>query len=735
MGRKNIDAFWDRNNLHNINFNFDELYRIVETIKKVSLDLTNDGKLTAEQFEQLQINLNGLLKKGELKINDIDFNAGKIGLNILADEVIEAMTGQTPVGAIPEDYSIPLEKLSFTDKSVNLFNKNVAILDKYVVQTDGTLANNTSYVASDYIKVKPNTTYRKSSNLLYYAFYTKEKTYINNTTSSTTTLVPPLNAAYLRVTLNKTEIESFMVVEGKELPISYVPYSILIPSQYIDIDMSEVSGSISADKLQNKSISLDKLGFLNTSTNKFNKNTVVRDNYVNPTTGLLSPNANWTASDFIGVESGKSYYKSTTNTYYAWYDSNKKYIPSTTITNNVITAPENAAYLKVSVQQSELGTYMLSEGNQAPTSYEEYYNVIPNELIDNKNEDKSIYGKHHLKTFVADIAKTMNPRSDYRTEIAFIGDSWVQGGEYTSGDRLTIPLRNKMKTTLNDGGIGFVGLANNHVGNGYLSVALGGTWVEYDESKYNIEQSLGLDSAMIESTTPNSTIKVTFNEEVNYYEIHTAPNTGTWRYNIDGGTWVDVNSSQEITQINMALGKHTINIEHLTGKTTFIGSYAYKSNNGVVIHKIGNGGIKASHMASTNRDNYIKQIGRCKANTYGILLGTNDMSQNSTPKQHKADLAEVVDRIRKGNAKANIFLITPSGNNLTGRQFKMSEYRDVQYQLATELGLGYISLLDILGDYATTNANGLMLGDGIHPNENGGYAICNTVYDRLLRLG
>lgn len=734
MKGRTISAFWDRSNLLNINSNFSNLFELVNTLKDLSLDAINGEKLTDEQFKNLQLTLNGLVKKGDLTVSDIDFNSGKIGINLLSDEVIEAMTGQTPVGAIPEDYSITLEKLAFTDKSINLFNKNTITNDKYVVQTDGTLATNTSYAASDYIKVKPNTKYRKWSSLLYYAFYTADKKYITNTTAPTTTLITPSNASFMRVTLNKSEIENFMVVEGADLPTSYIPYSVVIPSKFVDVDFSEINGSISANRLENKSITLNKLGFLKTSVNKFNKNTVTRDFYVNPTTGLLSPNTNWTSSDYIDVNNGEDYYKSTTNTYYAWYDVNKAYISTTTITNNVIKAPENASYLRVSVQPSELSTYMVSEGNEPPTQYEEFYNIIPNELIDHKAEDKSVYGKHHLKTLVSDIAKTTNPRGDYRTEIAFIGDSWIQGGQYSGGDRLTLPLRNKMKALLGDGGVGFIGLANNHTGNGWLSVALTGTWVEHDEGKYNIEQSLGLDSASIESVTPNSTIKVTINETVNYYEIHTAPNTGTWRYNIDGGAWVNVDGTQEVTQMTMDLGAHVITIEHLTGKSTFVGSYAYKSNNGIVIHKMGNGGIKAAHMVSTNRANYIKQISRCKANTYGILLGTNDMSQNSTPEQHKADLREVIDRIKTGNPKADIILIAPSGNNLTGRQFKMSEYRDVQYELATELGITFISLLDILGDFKTTNENGLMLGDGIHPNENGGFAISNVVYDRLLRL-
>ncbi|WP_339117602.1 SGNH/GDSL hydrolase family protein, partial [Staphylococcus haemolyticus] len=155
----------------------------------------------------------------------------------------------------------------------------------------------------------------------------------------------------------------------------------------------------------------------------------------------------------------------------------------------------------------------------------------------------------------------------------------------------------------------------------------------------------------------------------------------------------------------------------------------------VVVHKIGNGGLRGGHMTSTDRDNYIKQLKRSRANTFGILLGTNEMAQNIPVSTYINDLKEIVSRIREAKPLASIFLIAPSGNKYDGKQLHtIEDYSNAQLNVAKDLNLGHVSLYRNLGDYATTNANGLMYTDGVHPNKDGGYAICNVVYNRLLRL-
>ncbi|MGN5881747.1 hypothetical protein, partial [Staphylococcus lugdunensis] len=83
------------------------------------------------------------------------------------------------------------------------------------------------------------------------------------------------------------------------------------------------------------------------------------------------------------------------------------------------------------------------------------------------------------------------------------------------GDRLTLPLKEKfMKLGYADGGIGFIGLANNHTGNGLLSVELKGSWTQYDANLDIGPKAKGLDTAMVESSTAGDSIVVTFYEEI-----------------------------------------------------------------------------------------------------------------------------------------------------------------------------------------------------------------------------
>lgn len=112
MGKKTIKSLFDRENLGYINLNFEELFRIVETVKEISLEMVNDGKLTDEQFEKIQINLNGLIKKGEVSISDIDKSTGKIDQTYLAEELIQQIAGTANINAIPPNDSITRDKLN-----------------------------------------------------------------------------------------------------------------------------------------------------------------------------------------------------------------------------------------------------------------------------------------------------------------------------------------------------------------------------------------------------------------------------------------------------------------------------------------------------------------------------------------------------------------------------------------------------------------------------------------------
>ncbi|WP_169301511.1 SGNH/GDSL hydrolase family protein [Staphylococcus chromogenes] len=749
--KRTIDSFWDRTNLYNVNSNFDELFNVVDALKDMSLSLVNDGKLTEQQFQDLQITLNDLVKKGDLTVNDINYNLGKIGLEYLSDEVIQAMAGTAPVNAVAADGSIytpklasdsvTTEKTAFVKTGKNIFRVKEITDGQAVSNTTGTLNASQYFVTSAFEPIVPSTQYTQNYGEVL-AFYDINKQYVSGLAKASTvkqprTFTTPENAYYLRTSTIKEGVDTYNYkqyqIEKGDASTSYEEYY-----RYIDyLKPLIASGSITGDKIASNTLPIDKLGFTKTSVNLFDKTKAVKGSYVNPSTGALSANTNYYYSDYINIQGASQVTKSNALNLYAFYDANKQFIPNSATSTQTVTVPSNAVYIRFSISYLNIDKEMLVLGASLPSAFVPYRMFIPKEYIEENTTSyvEDTYGKQFLKTYTADFSKAMNPSYTNRAEIAFIGDSWVAGGVEKQGERLTRPLRERMLKHYADGGIGFVGFANSHIGNGEVSVTLNGTWTQYDEGLGNIAQSKGLDSAMAESSTTGDSIKVQFYEDLDFYEIHTL-NTGQWRYNIDGGDWVNVDATQqEVTPITLSLGKHTINIEIVSGTVSFIGSYAYKGSKGVVVHKIGNSGLRAGHIASTDRANWIKQLQRCRANTFGILLGTNEMAQNVSTTQYESDMKEVISRIKEAKPRASIFLIAPSGNKYDGQQnFTIGDYSDVQLKIAKELNLAHVSLWRNLGDYAMTNANGLMYTDGVHPNKDGGYAICNVVYDRLLRL-
>ena len=153
-----------------------------------------------------------------------------------------------------------------------------------------------------------------------------------------------------------------------------------------------------------------------------------------------------------------------------------------------------------------------------------------------------------------------------------------------------------------------------------------------------------------------------------------------------------------------------------------------------IVHKIGNGGAKASDYTKVDRANWVSQFAKTNISTAGILLGTNDMSANVALDTFKSQITEIIGRIKEAKPLSDVILIAPSGNNLIGRLHTMKEYSDALFEVAKSENVAFVSLYDNLGSYEEANARGLY-GDGVHPNVQGGYVISNVVYDRLLRVG
>jgi lysophospholipase L1-like esterase len=100
-----------------------------------------------------------------------------------------------------------------------------------------------------------------------------------------------------------------------------------------------------------------------TANNLFNKSTVVNGSYISYINGILNSNAEYCTSDYIPVNPNAIY---TINWFdqVAWFDSNNTFLSGVDgyqAESKTITAPANAAYLRVSIRLAKIDVYQLYE--------------------------------------------------------------------------------------------------------------------------------------------------------------------------------------------------------------------------------------------------------------------------------------------------------------------------------------------------------------------------------------
>ena len=132
------------------------------------MQLAYNQGMSPQQAKEWVSQLNNKIDKGNLSVNDINKNLGKIDQTYLSDSLISQIAGTTAINAVPADRSLTTEK--FADKSVTAMKTNFAkplnlssenlIYGKAILGSEGDFqfANLESGVV-DILKVDPNTTY------------------------------------------------------------------------------------------------------------------------------------------------------------------------------------------------------------------------------------------------------------------------------------------------------------------------------------------------------------------------------------------------------------------------------------------------------------------------------------------------------------------------------------------------------------------------------------------------
>ena len=319
----------------------------------------NEVNAKCKDIASSKLDKNDKIKSSQLSTNT---DADKIKLINLADEVRQAITGDTPVSSVIPNKSITLDKLSFVTTGKNLLNKNTAVQGKALKYNETTLVDNADYYVSDFIEIEPSTQY--TCNYMYgYAYYDTEKAGISGhtppTVGGTNTITAPENAKYIRLNIYKTLLSKTQFEKGATAT-SFEDYYAYIGNQYVQRQPFIV------DEVPDESLSIDKLNFIKYTKNLFDAAKVSKKGwYINYLNGTPQSNQYTTElcySDYIEVEQGEYVVNEQLHSY-AYFDENKKYISgkAPVTTNTILSIPVGCKYVVINIYYDNKEKYQLEK--------------------------------------------------------------------------------------------------------------------------------------------------------------------------------------------------------------------------------------------------------------------------------------------------------------------------------------------------------------------------------------
>ena len=272
-----------------------------------------------------------------------------IGLEELDSEVQNARSSYASLKQrLDTENSVLTESIAeFGKERINRFDTSTITAERYVNPDTGALVFSADYSTSDYIDVSDLT--EEDLTVIYSfsgAFYDSSKTYVSaiggTKVGNVRTTVVPATAAYLRVCCENDNLNLMQV--GPDVSESqYVPFSAVKISNAI-LEQSQVKGLNELD-----------LGHIN----RFNKESITAQRYINPDDGSLIFSADYFTSDYIDIDDLIG--EELTMIYSfdaAFYDESKDFDSTATGTKTgnirVVTVPSGVKYVRVSGKNTNI---------------------------------------------------------------------------------------------------------------------------------------------------------------------------------------------------------------------------------------------------------------------------------------------------------------------------------------------------------------------------------------------
>lgn len=352
----------------------EEIERQIEDGRMANLTIA-DGSIGKEKLSpDIKISILDKLTEND---GSLFFNNKEVGKKTIDDTVV------SPEYSWSSDKIY--KKLFTKTRTVNLYNKDNAIFDKFI-NPSGNVANYDGYSYNEeYVEV-PTTgrVYLTPSHDFIIAQYNDAKSLVKQDKFKGGFL--ETSTKYIRICVKKEYINSFMLVIGQELPKQYVPYYKEILNTNIEIsssNMKTIDDTIVSSEYSWSSDKISKTMFTKIRTvNLYNKDNAIFDKFINPSGVVTAYNGYSYNEEYIEVSSttGRVYLSASHNCIIAQYNDTKGLVKQDTFKSNYLEA--STKYIRICVKKDFISSFMLVVGRELPTEYTPYYKEILNTNIE-----------------------------------------------------------------------------------------------------------------------------------------------------------------------------------------------------------------------------------------------------------------------------------------------------------------------------------------------------------------
>jgi lysophospholipase L1-like esterase len=182
-------------------------------------------------------------------------------------------------------------------------------------------------------------------------------------------------------------------------------------------------------------------------------------------------------------------------------------------------------------------------------------------------------------------------------------------------------------------------------------------------------------------------------------------------------------------------GAHEVALRTLDTAPVRLFGWTLDNGKGITVETLGVNGAQASILLNANEHIWSAEVARRTPALAILAYGTNEANSRLwTPEQYRADLTEVVARVRRAAPDASILLVGPPDCGKARALLHLTEVIDIQRELATSLNVAFWDWRMHMGGARVVTLwvrAGYSQADYIHLTSEGYRLIGNTLFDQL----